>query len=41
MTAFGFARVTPAALLSHAGGGVFTAMSELPALLAGRARLRA
>ena len=43
MTAFGFARDTPAAMLSHAGGGVFTAMSELPALLvrAGRARLRA
>jgi len=41
MTAFGFARVTPAAALRHARGGVFTAMSELPALLAGRARLRA
>ena len=33
MTAFGFARVTPAAALHHARGGVFTAMSELPALL--------
>jgi HAD superfamily hydrolase (TIGR01509 family) len=35
MTAFGFARVTPAAALSHATGGVFTDMQELPALLVG------
>jgi HAD superfamily hydrolase (TIGR01509 family) len=33
MTAFGFARVTPASALRHARGGVFTAMRELAALL--------
>lgn len=33
MVAFGFARVTPPALLSHAGGGIFSSMTELPALL--------
>jgi HAD superfamily hydrolase (TIGR01509 family) len=33
MTAFGFARATPAACLRHARGGVFLAMDELPALL--------
>jgi len=34
MTAFGFARVTPAALLGDATGGVFADMQALPALLA-------
>ncbi len=34
MTAFGFARITPAEELRHASGGVFRAMNELPALLA-------
>lgn len=33
MTAFGFARITPAAELRHATGGVFCAMEELLALL--------
>jgi HAD superfamily hydrolase (TIGR01509 family) len=33
MTAFGFARMTPAARLRDATGGVFTAMEELPFLL--------
>jgi HAD superfamily hydrolase (TIGR01509 family) len=33
MTAFGFARLTPAALLGHAAGGIFRSMDELPALL--------
>lgn len=33
MTAFGFARMTPAERLRAAGGGIFTAMDELPALL--------
>jgi HAD superfamily hydrolase (TIGR01509 family) len=33
MTAFGFARITPADELRHATGGVFCAMEELPALL--------
>jgi len=33
MIAFGFARVTPAALLRHATGGVFESMQMLPALL--------
>ena len=36
MTAFGFARMTPAERLRDATGGVFTSMDELPALL-GRA----
>ena len=36
MTAFGFARMTPAERLRDATGGVFTAMEELPALLEGR-----
>lgn len=35
MTAFGFARMTPAARLREASGGVFRAMDELPALLEG------
>jgi HAD superfamily hydrolase (TIGR01509 family) len=35
MTAFGFARMTPAARLQEARGGVFAAMDELPALLNG------
>lgn len=35
MTAFGYARVTPAEQLRHARGGVFTSMKELPALLQG------
>ncbi len=34
MTAFGFARMTPAERLAHATGGVFTSMDEIPALLA-------
>ncbi|MBM4441392.1 MAG: HAD family hydrolase [Candidatus Rokubacteria bacterium] len=34
MTAFGFARMTPAARLRDATGGVFASMDELPALLA-------
>jgi len=33
MVAFGFARVTPPAVLSHARGGIFSSMAELPALL--------
>ena len=33
MTAFGFARLTPAERLRTANGGIFTAMAELPALL--------
>ena len=33
MTAFGFARLTPAEHLRDAGGGVFTSMHELPTLL--------
>jgi len=33
MTAFGFARMTPADRLRDAGGGVFTSMDELPRLL--------
>lgn len=33
MTAFGFARMTPAERLRAAGGGVFTSMDELPRLL--------
>ena len=33
MTAFGFARTTPAERLRAAGGGVFTSMEELPRLL--------
>ena len=33
MTAFGFARMTPAARLRAAPGGIFTSMDELPALL--------
>jgi HAD superfamily hydrolase (TIGR01509 family) len=33
MTAFGFARMTPAERLRDATGGVFTAMDELPTLL--------
>ena len=36
MTAFGFARMTPAERLRDAAGGVFESMDELPALLAGR-----
>ena len=35
MVAFGFARVTPPAALSHARGGTFSSMAELPALLEG------
>jgi len=35
MVAFGFARLTPAALLAKADGGIFSSMTELPALLAG------
>jgi HAD superfamily hydrolase (TIGR01509 family) len=35
MVAFGFARMTPAAALSHAGGGIFSSMAELPPLLEG------
>ena len=35
MIAFGFARLTPAAVLSHARGGIFSSMAELPALLEG------
>lgn len=34
MTAFGFARMTPAERLRDATGGVFVSMDELPALLA-------
>jgi len=34
MVAFGFARMTPPAVLSHARGGIFSSMAELPALLA-------
>ena len=34
MTAFGFARVTPAERLCAVTGGVFARMDELPALLA-------
>ena len=34
MTAFGFARMTPAERLCAATGGVFATMDELPALLA-------
>lgn len=34
MTAFGFARLTPAAWLGRAAGGVFNSMDRLPALLA-------
>ena len=34
MVAFGFARLTPPALLSDAAGGVFSSMAELPELLA-------
>jgi HAD superfamily hydrolase (TIGR01509 family) len=33
MTAFGFARMTPAERLAQATGGVFTSMDELPTLL--------
>ena len=33
MVAFGFARLTSAGLLSHARGGIFTSMTEMPALL--------
>jgi hypothetical protein len=33
MVAFGFARLTLAGLLSHALGGIFSSMTELPALL--------
>jgi HAD superfamily hydrolase (TIGR01509 family) len=33
MTAFGFARMTPAERLGAAGGGIFTSMEELPQLL--------
>lgn len=33
MVAFGFAWVTPPAVLSHARGGIFSSMAELPALL--------
>jgi HAD superfamily hydrolase (TIGR01509 family) len=33
MVAFGFARLTPPAVLSHALGGIFSSMAELPALL--------
>ena len=33
MTAFGFARITPAEELRHARGGVFQAMAELPTML--------
>ena len=35
MVAFGFARATPPALLAQASGGVFSSMSDLPALLGG------
>lgn len=35
MIAFGFARLTPATVLSHARGGIFSSMAELPALLEG------
>jgi len=35
MVAFGFARVTPPAALSHARGGTFSSMADLPALLEG------
>jgi len=35
MVAFGFARVTLPAALSHARGGTFSSMAELPALLEG------
>lgn len=35
MVAFGFARLTPPAVLSGALGGTFSSMAELPALLAG------
>jgi HAD superfamily hydrolase (TIGR01509 family) len=35
MTAFGYARLTPAARLRHARGGVFHAMADLPTLLTG------
>lgn len=35
MLAFGFARMTTAAALSHARGGVFSSMAALPALLEG------
>jgi HAD superfamily hydrolase (TIGR01509 family) len=40
MTAFGFAAVTPAARLRAASGGVFSSMTELPARLARRRRVR-
>jgi HAD superfamily hydrolase (TIGR01509 family) len=33
MVAFGFARLTSPGLLSHARGGIFSSMTELPALL--------
>jgi len=35
MTAFGFARLTPPALLAQARGGIFTSMDDLPDLLSG------
>ena len=35
MVAFGFARATPPMLLSKASGGIFSSMSDLPALLGG------
>jgi len=35
MIAFGFARLTSPGLLSHARGGIFSSMIELPALLEG------
>ena len=35
MTAFGFARMTPADRLRAARGGIFSSMDELPALLRG------
>ena len=35
MVAFGFARLTSPAVLSHARGGIFASMAELPALLEG------
>ena len=36
MTAFGFARLTPADRLGHASGGIFASMKQLPALLMSR-----
>jgi len=35
MTSFAFARLAPATALGHATGGIFSDMTELPALLAG------